>query len=101
MISKQSLVVTLGVILVLAGCATGGAGSRAGLALRSGDYLAAFRVLKADLATPGEPQRRALRQFNAEKGARAGLIARSSPARSMPQAPKRGAVRSGCAVSAA
>ncbi|MGE4062581.1 MAG: hypothetical protein AB7E79_04355 [Rhodospirillaceae bacterium] len=73
-------VTTLGVILGLAGCITGGAQMNAGAAFKSGDYLAAFRALKSDLAAPGDARRRAVRQFNASKAGSEALAAAFSQA---------------------
>lgn len=80
--SKRSLTraVALAVMFVLAACATGGARSGASLAFKRGDYLGAFRALKADLASPGDARRRAVRQFDTSKEGRDGLVASFSQA---------------------
>lgn len=77
MIAKRHFarMATIGAFLALAACATGDARSTAGAALKSGDYLGAFRVLKPDLASAGDTRRRAVRQFDASKDGRDGLVA--------------------------
>lgn len=82
MFSKRYLArtMTFAVMLALTACVTDSVRSGAGGAFKKGDYLGAFRALKADLASPGDARRRAVRQFDVSSDGREGLVASFSDA---------------------